>query len=97
MPKRLKDVGPEDRVVIKTKKGEVQTTYRNAVPAKVVEIIGRVGVRGEATQVRCKILQGIDKNKIMRRNVRGPVRTNDVLMLKETELEAAPLKGGRRK
>lgn len=67
------------------------------MPAQVVEIVGRVGVRGEAIQVRCKILEGYDKGKIMRRNVRGPVRIDDILMLKETEMEAAALSGGRRK
>ena len=65
-------------------------------PAQVLEVIGRVGARGEAIQVRCKILEGRDKGKIMRRNVRGPIRVDDILMLTETELEARALKGGRR-
>jgi small subunit ribosomal protein S28e len=70
-------------------KGTINFTY--AVPAKVEEVIGRTGTRGEATQVRCKILDGRDKNKSMRRNVRGPVQVGDVLMLRETEIEARPL------
>lgn len=67
-----------------------------ATPAEVVEIIGRTGVRGEVTQVRCKILTGPDEGKVIRRNVKGPVRLKDILMLKDTELEAQPLTGGRK-
>jgi len=70
-------------------KGSVNFTY--AVPAKVEEVVGRTGTRGEATQVRVKILDGRDKNKTMRRNVRGPVQLGDILMLRETEIEARPL------
>ena len=88
--KKLKEINPLEGVQAQ----EIQVPS-TATPAQVIEIIGRVGVRGEATQVRCKILEGPDKGKIMRRNVRGPVRIDDVLMLMETELEAMQLRGGR--
>ncbi|MBI4439580.1 30S ribosomal protein S28e [Candidatus Woesearchaeota archaeon] len=75
-----------------------QATFSYAVPASVEEIIGRTGSRGEAIQVRCKVIDGRDKNKVMRRNVKGPIQVGDILMLRETEIEARQLnKAGRGK
>ena len=72
-------------------------TFAQGFRAQVEEIVGRTGMRGEATQVRCKILDGRDANKVMRRNVKGPVRLGDILVLRETDIEAQKLKGGNRR
>lgn len=70
--------------------------FTYATPAIVEEIVGRTGTRGEVVQVRCKLLEGHEKNKVLRRNVKGPIKVKDILMLRETEIEARKLTQTRR-
>lgn len=79
---------------VKVEGGEIR--FSEGIPAEVKEIIDRTGSRGELTQVMCQILAGSDKNKAIRRNVKGPVQVGDIMMLLETEVEARPIGGGRR-
>ena len=67
-------------------------------PAEVVEIVGRTGMSGEAVQVKVRVGDAAnprDIGRIIARNVLGPIRVGDVLMLKDTVREARSI-GGRR-
>jgi len=59
--------------------------------AEVLEIVGRTGMRGEATHVIVRVLDGPNAGKILRRNVIGPVRRGEIIMLRETEISAMPI------
>jgi small subunit ribosomal protein S28e len=62
-----------------------------ATPAEVIEVVGSTGMHGEAMQVKCRILDGSNKGRIITRNTVGPIREGDIIMLLETEREAKKL------
>jgi small subunit ribosomal protein S28e len=57
------------------------------IPAEVIQIRGVLGLKGVRT-VRCKVLEGNERNKVITRSVAGPVKVGDILVLKESSMES---------
>jgi small subunit ribosomal protein S28e len=62
--------------------------------AEVVDVNRKVktGISGEIYSISCKILEGNDRGRIIRRNVLGPIKIGDVIRLPDTSREAKEIK-----
>jgi small subunit ribosomal protein S28e len=52
----------------------------------------KTGISGEIYSMSCKILEGNDKGRIIRRNVLGPIKVGDVVRLPDTSREAKEIR-----
>lgn len=62
--------------------------------AEIVEVVRKrkTGIYGEIYSVSCKIMEGRDTNRIIRRNMLGPVKIGDIVRLPDTNREAREIK-----
>ncbi|MCL4403454.1 MAG: 30S ribosomal protein S28e [Candidatus Marsarchaeota archaeon] len=52
----------------------------------------KTGIYGEIYTVSCRILEGRDSGRIIRRNLLGPIKAGDVIRLPDTSREAKDIK-----
>ncbi|VVB74044.1 30S ribosomal protein S28e [uncultured archaeon] len=76
-----------------SKKDEAPKGFITGFKSEVVELIGKTGTCGEVRQVMCRVLEGRDKGRVIRRNVKGQVKKGDMLLLLDTEREAKQIRG----
>ena len=62
--------------------------------AEIVEVnrTHKTGISGEVYLVACRILEGKDENRIIKRNVLGPIKVGDVIRLPDTSREARDIR-----
>lgn len=58
------------------------------VAAEVIEVMERSGMKG-IYRVRCQAKDDMGRTKVLIRNVMGPVKVGDKLMIREVDMDTA--------
>jgi len=71
---------------------EQQSKQYDGYLAEIVDIQpSRTGMFGSIMQVMCKIMEGKDKGRVIRRNISGRVKIGDIIRLGDTSREDKPI------
>ncbi|MCX8202356.1 MAG: 30S ribosomal protein S28e [Candidatus Micrarchaeota archaeon] len=89
---KKKDLPSQKEQTRQNQPAQVEQQVLNGYRGEVIELIGKTGTCGEVRQVMCRILDGRDKGRVIRRNVKGQVKVGDILLLVDTEREAKQIK-----
>ena len=73
---------------------QVQQRQFSGFLAEIVDINTKIktGIYGEIYTVSCKIMEGRDTGRIIRRNMLGPIKVGDIVRLPDTSREAREIK-----
>ncbi|MEM3781642.1 MAG: hypothetical protein QXT43_01610 [Candidatus Micrarchaeaceae archaeon] len=60
--------------------------------AEIVDVLDKTtGMFGSVKQAMCKIIEGPDKGRVIRRNIVGYVKKGDIIRLSDTTREDRPI------
>ena len=78
----------------KTQSGSVEEGKKfEGYLAEVVEVNpNRTGIYGEIKQAMCRVLEGRDTGRVIRRNVSGRIKVGDKIRLPDTTREDKPIR-----
>jgi small subunit ribosomal protein S28e len=54
--------------------------------AEVVQIMESLGIKG-VRRVRCRVIDGGERSRLITRNVSGPIKLGDVIIIKESGMD----------
>lgn len=81
---------PPETTAVQKPAGE--KTYEGYL-AEVVDVNPRrTGIYGEIQQAMCKIMDGKDRGRVIRRNVAGRIKVGDIIRLPDTTREDKPIR-----
>ena len=91
-PKDLSPKGQAQVTKVQQDKQDPEKKFEGYL-AEVVEVNpNRTGIYGEIKQAMCRVLEGRDTGRVIRRNVSGRIKVGDKIRLPDTTREDKPIR-----